>query len=452
MERPVYEMLAGRRGRLRLHMPGHKGRAPFGCVDLYALDTTELPGTDDLYRPSGALKRAQQLYAESAGAARTLFLHGGSTAGIHAMLQLYAREGDVVLLPRNAHLSAVNACVVGGLKPVWMPVTQRADGYCYVAEETMLRALYEHPEAKALLATRPDYFGGCLPLSRVAAEARKRGVRLLVDEAHGAHLPYLEGCPSAGALGADAWVQSVHKTLPGLTGAAVLNLAKAEDGDAALRLLSRQQTSSPSFLLMMSIDDSRAWMGENGRSRLAALREAVSSLRAELPALGYADAHAAWADTGLSFDPTRLVLDAPQGGEVLATALDARGVDVEMFDDRRVVCILTAMDGLETLECLKTALAEIPPRAASMPVLPDVTALPEARLSPRAAVMAESESVPLGRCVGRVAAQAAGLYPPGVPLVCPGEVVEETTVFRLQAAARERRFGVEGESLLCVKL
>ena len=126
--RPVYDMLTAASARRSGHMPGHKGRPPFGTADLYALDTTELPNTDDLYAAEGGLREAMRLYAQAAGAAKTIFLHNGSTAGNHVMLQLYARDGETVLLPRNAHLSAVNACVLGGMRVKWMPVRCTPDG------------------------------------------------------------------------------------------------------------------------------------------------------------------------------------------------------------------------------------------------------------------------------------------------------------------------------------
>jgi len=271
MDRPVWEMLEGNRERLSFHMPGHKGRGPFGPVDAYALDTTELPGTDDLYCPENGLRLAQERYARAAGSGAALFLHNGSTAGIQAMLMLYAHPGDTVLLPRNAHLSAVNGCILGDLRPVFMPLTFTGDGYGYLREETVLDALAAHPEARCLLVTRPDYYGGCLPLGRIAAAARKQGCRLVVDEAHGAHLPWLPGLTGAAQAGADAWVQSCHKTLPSLTGTAVLHLRDPEDGPRALRLLRMTQTSSPNYVLMMSVDDARAYMEAQGRERLTAV-------------------------------------------------------------------------------------------------------------------------------------------------------------------------------------
>lgn len=166
--RPVYDMLTAASARRSGHMPGHKGRPPFGAADLYALDTTELPNTDDLYAAEGGLREAMRLYAQAAGAAKTIFLHNGSTAGNHVMLQLYAREGETVLLPRNAHLSAVNACVLGGMRVKWMPVRCTPDGYCYLAEEDVLAALRANLDARAMLLGPPGLLrrrdaGRCFP-------------------------------------------------------------------------------------------------------------------------------------------------------------------------------------------------------------------------------------------------------------------------------------------------
>lgn len=448
--RPMYDMLRAASSRRSFHMPGHKGVSPFGPTDLYALDTTEIPLTDDLYAPENGIARAQELYARAAGAGATIFLHNGSTAGIHAMVQLYAGEGDTVILPRNAHLSAANGCVLGGVKAEWIPITQRADGYCYVAEDDVLAALEAHPHAKALLLTRPDFYGCCLPLESIIKKAHSMGIRVVVDEAHGAHLPWLVGVASAGELGADAWVQSVHKTLPGLTGSAVLHLREAADKPRAMRILRREQTSSPSFVLLMSIDDSRAYMEETGRERLAEVAAAAAELRRAMPALGYADAHAGWADTGLQFESTRVVIAAPQGGFALAKSLRQWGVDVEMADVQRVVLILSCMDEPSDILQLKDILQDIPPCAAALPALPDMRSLPEKVLDLRPAVMAACEAVPLEKAAGRIAAASAGLYPPGIPLVCPGERISPEVVALLQGAGTQERFGLEGDNLLCV--
>ena len=448
--RPMYDMLSAAAERASFHMPGHKGRSPFDPVDMYALDTTELPLTDDLYAPERGVAQAQALYAEAAGAAKTLMLTNGSTSGIHVMLQLYAREGDTVLLPRNAHMSAVNGCIMGGLRVRWLPLSMTADGLCYIRAEDVISAMDAHPETKAVLLTRPDFYGCCIDLERVAAAAHARNIRVVVDEAHGAHLPWMQGMKSACACGADAWVQSVHKTLPALTGAAALHLKHAEDHTRALTLLRREQSSSPNFVMLMTIDDARAYMADCGAARLAAVAAAAEEVRRMLPSLGYADAHAAWRETGLTFDPTRLVIDAPQAGAALAKALRDKGIDAEMYDLRRVVFILSAMDDATDVLAIADALREIPAVPAKIPALPMITSIPERAMEVRQAVMADCECVPLAECAGRVAAVSAGLYPPGIPLVCPGEIVPGEVVSRLMQAKNQERFGVEGDTLLCV--
>lgn len=451
IRRPVYDMLRQAAGRTGLHMPGHKGCAPFGAVDAYGLDTTELPLTDDLYCPEHGLLTAQRLYAAAAGAAETIFLHNGSTSGNHVMTQLWAREGDTVLLPRNAHLSAVNGCIMGGVRVRWMPVSQTEDGYCYVAAETVLAAMDAHPEAKAVLLTRPDYYGGCIPLEEIIRKAHGMGMRVAVDEAHGAHLPWSDDIASAGALGADAWVQSVHKTIPGMTACAVLHLRDGGDRSRALQLLRREQTSSPSFILMMAIDDARAWMDAYGRERLSRATESVANTRTALQNTPYGDAHEGWRNTGYTFDPSRLVVTAPQGGFALARALAERGIDVEMADDRRVVAIITAMDNEDSLHALTQALEAIPVRQGACASPLELPPLPKRIMEVRQAVMADCEAVPLCEVSGRVSAAVAGLYPPGVPLVCPGEMITDEMIDQLTNAAMRERFGVEGDCLLCVR-
>ena len=450
-ERPMHAMLKAAAARTSFHMPGHKGRMPFDFADLYALDTTETPLTDDLYCPENGILRAQELYAQAAGAGATILLHNGSTAGIHAMVQLYAGEGDTVLLPRNAHLSAANGCILGGIEPLWMPVTQRQDGYCYIKEETVLSMIAAHPEAKAVLLTRPDFYGGCIPLEKIAAAAHGAGMKLVVDEAHGAHLPWLAGAKSAGACGADAWTQSVHKTLPGLTGAAALHLADASDRPQAMRILRREQTSSPSFILLRSVDDARAWMDAEGADRLRAIAAAADTFRTALVDTTYADAHAAWGDTGLDFDPTRLVIAAPQGGAALAKALRDKGFDVEMYDHRRVVLILSAMDDPATLTALLGALRAIPAPETAVPDLPEMCALPPKRAGMRRAALGACEYVPVTQAAGRVAAASAGLYPPGIPLVCAGEEITAEIADLLASVGKRERFGMEGDMLLCMR-
>ncbi len=452
LDRPMHEMLTECKDRLRLHVPGHKGQVLFGEEAVFGFDLTELDVTDDLYAPSGAIAKAQELLAASAGAGHSLFLTGGSTAGILTMLLYAAKPGDTVILPRNAHVSCLSGCILADLHPVYVPLEVTADGYAYAPAEGFLLAMEQHPQAKAVLVTRPDYYGGMIPLAGIAAAAHQRGMRLLVDEAHGAHFNWLPDVETACSAGADLWVQSAHKTLPALTAGAFLHLGMAEDAARARRMLRMVQTSSPAFYLMKSMDDARAWMDAYGANALKSLRSQMEVFRSKLKAMGCHDAHAGWRDLPLAFDDTRLVISAPQCGFALAEALKHQAIDVEMADDRRIVCILSVMDGEETFRRLESALrmAAVRPQAATF--TPTVTrVLPKRVMPPRQAALGETEWVAAENSAGRVLALSAGLYPPGVPLIAPGEEIPAEAVSILLSAPARNRFGMDDNRLLCVK-
>lgn len=463
VERPMRDMLAGAADRLSLHMPGAQGRGPFGPVDPYRLETTELAATDDLYAPGGAIARAEALAARCAGAAHTLMLTGGSTAGVQAMLLYAAGGGGAVILPRNAHLSALHLCAVAGLEAVFARPAFTSSGLCYTTDESYLEALERRPDARALLAVRPDYYGALRWPARAAARARALGVPVLCDEAHGAHLNWDADVPTAGALGADLWVQSAHKTLPALNGAAWLHAGPGVDAARLRAMLRAVQTSSPSFVTLLALDDARAWMEAHGAQALARLKAAAAQFHAQAAALSYADGQD---EPGWAYDRTRVVLRAPEGGYALSEALAARGVDVEMSDADRVVCILSPVDGPERLERLARALREIAAdrsedadcgaergagAGCAADRLPPLEA-PERVVPLREAFFAPSEAVPLERAAGRVGAVPAGPYPPGVALITPGERVTEALAAYLRALGPRRAFGLgPGDTLACLR-
>lgn len=423
---PIARMLKAADGRARFHMPGHKGL-------LLPEDMTELSVTDDLYAPSSGIAEAEALAAKACGAARTILLTGGATAGLLAMLLCSVPPGHKVILSRNAHHAALSACVWGDLDAVFT--------------DDPARSIQEHPDARAVLVTRPDYYGACedlLPLSRLA---RERGMLLLADEAHGAHFAWWDAPKSAGRLGANAWVQSAHKTLPALTGAAWLHLSETMDEGRARRFLRMVQTSSPPFPILRSLDDARAWMDAHGAQALQALKASLAELRKRIAALpGYLNVP--------SDDPTRLVI-ATRGrgltGLQAQALLRDRGVDVEMADDGCVVCITTVADTPESFRRLYEALAALP-EGPPLPPCEDKRPEPGPRaMGLRQAALAKQEAVPLSLAAGRVASMGAGMYPPGVPFVLPGERVTEACARRLLALPPDRRFGVENDRMICVK-
>ncbi len=440
---PLMDMLRAAQGRTRMHMPGHKGNLPPEVLPP-AFDMTELPITDDLFAPESGIAQAEALAATSAGAAHTLMLAGGATAGVLAMVLANVAPGGTLIVARDCHHSVLSACVWGDIQPLFLPAAP--DG------EAVRRMIAAHPEACAVLLTRPDYAGRCGDILPVVQAVHGAGMRLLVDEAHGAHLSWqVPGLPlGAGACGADAWVQSAHKTLPALTGAAWLHLSDRQDPEAVRAMLRMVHTSSPSFLILASLDYARAWMDVQGRPALTALMERVEDFWRRLSvAPGFHRVHAQGADL---WDPTRIYIDTTghgYSGQAVADRLALAGVDVEMADAQGVLLLPSVMDPPEALDQVARALLALP---AMFALTPDACGsiaqtMPEVCLRVRQAALGPQGWVPLADAVGRIAARSAGLYPPGVPLVVPGERIPAWVVKTL---GRGNAFGVCRGCLRCV--
>jgi len=452
----MHDMLEQVSRRLSFHMPASQGCAPFECWDPYSLDTTELPVTDDLYRPEGAIAKAQSLAAQSAGAACTLMLHGGGTAGMHTMLLYVARRGETVIMPRNIHVSALNGCAFMGIEPAFAELSFTALGRPYTAVSAHERAMRLHPDAKAAVVSRPDYYGLASDLAEIARLARGHGMMTLCDEAHGAALNWRTDIPNAGACGADLFFQSAHKTLPALTAGAWLHGGARVDGGRLLRCLRMIQTSSPSFLSLLSLDDARAWMDKFGAQACTALAESVSHFYHQVELMGYCNGQTD-APEGFVYDPLRIVLLAPEGGEVLAEDLSSQGIDVEMCDSNGIVCIVSLLDGPARLGQLKEALSRVKRcRGGRVAVKSNRSQklyppMPERALSVEQAVFAKSVPIPLKAAAGMISAAHVGLYPPGTALCVAGERFSRDMIGYLERLDGRRLFGLPAPGrLLCV--
>ena len=450
-------------------MPAAQGRAPFLAFRPYRFDTTELPCTDDLYRPHGAIAQAERLAAQSADAAATLMLHDGSTAGVQVMLLYACGHGGQVVLPRNAHLSCLNLCAAAGIEPVFAEPSFTAEGRPYTTPEAYAAALDSAPRAQAF-ALRSDYYGLLDDLSGIAREAHRRGRLLLCDEAHGAYFNWRKDIPNAGACGADLFVQSAHKTLPALTPGAWLHAMQSVDALRLRDILRMVQTSSPSFLLMQSLDDARAWMDLRGESACERLATAMERFYHEAAKLGFPNGQPQPPDP-LRYDRLRLVLDAPMGGEELGRQLARRGLDVELTDPGHIVCILSLIDGPARLRRLLRALrsiardgglaspAEAPDAApsASPAATGSTGALTPAQWPPRRmplsrAAFAASEALPVGEAAGRVSAVSAGRYPPGVAWLTSGDEITPEIAGLLAHTPPSLLFGLDADHRLrCVR-
>ena len=418
MPTPLYDHLrrVADRDPLRFDMPGHHGKGlPVWDKLTARLDFTENGDTGDLFGGGGdAIEEAEALWAGRLGFDSCLFLTGGSTQGIHTGLALLAGEGGHVALDRGSHRSAYNALALLGLTPHYLsrPWLDREGISGPMDPVRVGELLRKHPEIKMVCITSPTYYGVISDIPALAAVCRAHGAKLMVDGAHGAHLPWLG---YQDYRWADVVVMSAHKTLP-TPGQSALLLARGLSMDELRRMGSVYGSSSPSYLMMAALDLVREYMDGQGRRDYGRVSAHTGWLRGALPALAPAE--------GLALDPTRLVIRCADGF-ALAEGLRRRAIYPEMADSHHVVFILTCADGKWALDRLEEGLRELLTEREAPADLSHLAPppFPELAMSPRQALFAPRERCPLERCEGRVAAAQIAPYPPGVPVIAPGEVI-----------------------------
>lgn len=413
---PLYDAIRAYAAQspLRMHMPGHKGRfLPVPELSAIApLDVTEVEPTGDLFSGGAPFDAAQALWAKRFGMEDCLFLTGGSTLGLHAALALFCRPGDPVLIDRGCHRSVYNALALLDLQPVYLPRPWRAgEGVAGpISPHDVENLLKTRPDIKTVCITSPTYSGVLSDVTEISHRIHAHGGKLIVDGAHGPHLPFL-GLDAFS--GCDALICSAHKTLPAL-GQSALLFTNGVDPRRVRQMTSVFGSSSPSYPMMISLDCARDYLEGQGTEEYRRVARRTAALRAAFPSLG---------EGVLRLDPTRLTLTAPDG-HALARALEGEGIWPEMADSGHVVLILTAQDSDEDLARLEQALERRRDLLGAPPILPPPP-LPAPACSLREALFAPVERLPLGDCLGRVAAGQLAPYPPGVPVVAPGEVIGE---------------------------
>ena len=427
---PIYQTLTAHREQnyASFHTPGHKNAA-FFPADLLQLDYTELPDTDALYEASGVLRQAEEKLSQLFGAQRTLISAGGCTLAIQTMLSLARRKGRKMLLARNSHRSAVNACALLGIEPVWL-LPQNGGGFTgTVQPQSVEQALEQHRDIAACYLTSPTYYGELSDIRTIADICHRHGVYLLVDNAHGSHLAFLADNLHPIALGADASACSLHKTLPVLTGGAVLNIAHPSLTEGAKEAMMLFGSTSPSYPVMASIDYCRDYLQREG---ISAYRETAVRV---LAVKQLAQRQGLPQPTG-SCDPLRIAVHTAcaglKGCETQTAHFHQYGVEPEFCDGQNAVFICTPFNTENDFQRLETALAALQGTGTCEPLPPAV--LPQRQLSPREAVLAPTETVPLGESIGRVAADSICPCPPGIPAVVPGEVINEQSIQYLSGA------------------
>lgn len=431
------------------HMPGHKRNPEFAreYTPVYRMDITEIAGFDNLHSPAGILRDAMENAAQWVGADRTWFLVNGSTCGIQAALGAVAKPGEKVLLARNFHRSAGQMLALRDFRPVFVLPEEAAGGSICgsVDPEKIRHALRENPDVKAVFLTSPTYEGIVSDVRAAAEAVHERGIPLIVDEAHGAHFPWKNGGVfpvSALDLGADLVIQSLHKTLPAMTQTAVLHLRGSRvSPEEIFRQLRIFETSSPSYVLMASIDRCFRYMADSGRERLRVFGERMERFYAELgKQLRTLRVPGRIRGKKECFDRDLSKVVIFGGGKITGTALAdilrrTWHLEPEMACRDYVICMTSLMDTEDGLERLFRAILEIDRelteedgKSGSGGVLRAFPALPRAVIPPEEAFDGQWENVPLGDAAGRIAADFVTVYPPGVPMLIPGEEISPEMV------------------------
>lgn len=436
MTAPLYDALTALAGSdpLRLHMPGHKGRLSGAFRDTAVLDFTELVPTGDLSTTSGPIAQAEALYARAVGARDVLFFTCGATQGIFTMLSAAVGMGGTLLLDRGCHKSVYHGMALLDITPRYLlpPLLPDTALPAPVSPELLEDRLRAHPEVRAVLLTSPSYYGVITDLRPLAEICHAHGAYLLVDQAHGAHFPFI-GLPSATEEGADLAVASAHKTLPALGSSAVLYVGRQAPWDAlALKQMSAVfATTSPSYPILASIDCARAQLMDSDayRQMVRLTGDLRQRINRETPF------HALLETPALRLDPCRLTIDMTLGGLSGREAdrlLRRQRIYAELGDERYLVCILTCCDREADLDRLLTALKALPTADPGTPDRPELPPRPIRRQSLRAALFGPRKAMRLRDAAGQISAQILAPYPPGIPVVAPGEEITEKHIAYLQ--------------------
>ena len=416
------------------HMPGHK-RKPVTEVlkRVCDIDITEIDGFDNLHHAEGVLKDIQDRAARVYGAEETHYLIGGSTAGILSAISAVAGRGDTVLIGRNCHKSVYHAAYLNGLKLEYLfPDIMKDVGYsCGVTAKQVEQALEKNAEIKAVVIVSPTYEGLVSDISEIAKVVHAQGIPLVVDEAHGAHFGFHELWPkSANTLGADIVIQSLHKTLPSLTQTALIHVnGSLIDREKLRRFLSIYQTSSPSYVFMAGMEEAIEYMSREGKEAMSKFAVLWKDMLKKLEACEFLKIY-----TG--DDIGKLMISVGNssitGQDLYDILLERYHLQMEMAGGGYVLAMFTLCDEEDAYNRLADALLELDKELGHRGLpsdRPEIKGIQQVRLEKALdfwkAWDAPKEKLELEECIGRTAGEFINLYPPGIPVVVPGEVLKE---------------------------
>ncbi|MBO4898137.1 MAG: aminotransferase class I/II-fold pyridoxal phosphate-dependent enzyme [Clostridia bacterium] len=421
MDTPIFDAIKKYKEKkpLRFHMPGHKGKEElFGeyAKELISLDVTELDETDNLAAPRGAILKAEEEISKAFSAVRSFILTGGSTLGNLSMIYGNLKCGDKILLDRNSHLSVFSALVLSGADPIYIGggLFDKCGALRPPSAEEVLKAAKENPDAKAVFITSPNSFGVCADLFEISKICKEKNMLLLVDEAHGAHFAFHKKLPeTAMKSGADAAVQSFHKTLPALTQTAVLHIGNGKIKESTERALRLFQSSSPSYLLTASADFARAFMDIHGKEKFDGI---INFLENNMPQKALKND-----------DILRLCIKCD--GRKSENILKRENIVPEMCGAGYAVFIITAADSIKDIGRLLSVIKTLPAWDGEDKYF----GICPKQITPHEAFNAPFRTAPFKEAAGKISKNAIFRYPPGVPVVAPGEEITKDALEYIEA-------------------
>jgi arginine decarboxylase len=435
---------------IQFHIPGHKKGAGidpefrnFIGDNALSIDLINIGPLDDLHAPKGMIKKAQELAAKAFGADYTFFSVQGTSGAIMTMVMAVCGPGDKIIVPRNVHKSVMTAIVFSGATPIFIhPEIDKNLGISHgITIDSVERALEQHPDAKGVLVINPTYFGISADLKRIVEIAHSYHVPVLVDEAHGVHIHFHEDLPlSAMQAGADMAATSVHKLGGSMTQSSVLNVRDGLVSPQRVQtILSMMTTTSTSYLLLASLDVARKRLATEGRELIEKTIELANYTREKINAIKNIyciGKEIIGTKATFDYDPTKLIIPVYElgltGYDVENWLREKYQIEVELSDLYNILCIITPGDTKNDVDTLITALQVLSNEyqlkkygqedVKAHILLPDIPVL---ALTPRDAFYAETEIVALEESAGRIIAEFVMVYPPGIPIFIPGEIITE---------------------------
>jgi len=442
---PIYEALERFR-KMRVvpfDVPGHKhGKGNPELVELLGekcvgIDVNSMKPLDNLCHPVSVIREAEELAAEAFGAAHAFLMVGGTTSSVQSMVLSCCKRGDKIIMPRNVHRSAINALVLCGAQPIYVnpDVDCRLGISLGMRLEQVEAAIRNNPDAVAVFVNNPTYYGVCSDLRSIVKLAHEHGMLVLADEAHGTHFYFGEGLPvSAMAAGADITAVSMHKSGGSLTQSSFLLTGPGVSVGHVRQIINLTQTTSGSYLLLSSLDISRRNLALRGRREFEKVIDLAEYAREEINNIGGYYAFSQDLVNGNSifaFDRTKLSVHTLEIGlagiEVYDILRDEYDIQIEFGDIGNILAYLSIGDRRQEVERLVSALAEVKRRYKKdrAGMLSQEYIDPKVVATPQEAFYAPKESLPLEQTAGRICSEFVMCYPPGIPILAPGEEITE---------------------------